>query len=107
MKNTLFSLAPIVALGLALPAQAEVKDSRDNGFTIETTVMAEASPAVVYNQLVKVAGWWDPKHTWSGSARNLKLEPKAGGCFCEKLPDGGSVQHARVIFAQPGKLLRL
>jgi hypothetical protein len=47
------------------------------------------------------------KHTWSGAAGNLKLDPKAGGCFCEKLPDGGSVQHARVIFAQPGKLLRL
>jgi uncharacterized protein YndB with AHSA1/START domain len=57
--------------------------------------------------MTKVAGWWDPKHTWSGSAKNLKLEPRAGGCFCEKLPDGGSVQHARVIFAQPGKLLRL
>ena len=107
MKNTLSSLVPVVALGLALPAQAEVKDTREDGFTIETTVMAEASPAVVYNQLVKVASWWDPKHTWSGSARNLKLEPKAGGCFCEKLADGGSVQHARVIFALPGKLLRL
>ncbi len=69
--------------------------------------MADASPAVVYHKLVKVAGWWDPKHTWSGSARNLKLEPRAGGCFCEKLPNGGSVQHGRVIFAQPGKLLRL
>ena len=107
MKNTLPFLAPLVALGLAFPAGAAVTDTRENGFTIETTVMAEASPAVVYGRLIKVAQWWDPKHTWSGSAANLKLEPKAGGCFCEKLPDGGSVQHGRVIFAQPGKLLRL
>ena len=107
MNRTLLMLTPIVALGLAMPTLAEVKDTRENGFTIEATVMAEASPAVVYSRLVKVAGWWDPKHTWSGSAGNLKLEPKAGGCFCEKLPNGGSVQHARVIFAQPGKLLRL
>jgi uncharacterized protein YndB with AHSA1/START domain len=105
--KTIFSFLPIVALGLAMPVLSGVKDTRESGFTIETTVMAEASPAVVYTRLVKVAAWWDPKHTWSGSASNLKLDPKAGGCFCEKLPGGGSVQHARVIFAQPGKLLRL
>jgi uncharacterized protein YndB with AHSA1/START domain len=107
MKTCLSLIALGAASVLSVPAQAEVKDSRENGFTIEATVMADASPAVVYRQLVKVAGWWDPKHTWSGSARNLKLDARAGGCFCEKLADGGSVQHARVIFAQPGKLLRL
>ena len=107
MKSS-FPLAVLaVAVGLALPVHADVKETRENGFVIEATVMAEASPAAVYRQLVRVAGWWDPKHTWSGSARNLKLDPRAGGCFCEKLADGGSVQHARVIFAQPGKLLRL
>ena len=107
MKNGNLQFALTAALGLAFPVHAEVKETRENGFVIEATVMADATPAAVYRQLVKVAGWWDPKHTWSGSARNLKLEPKAGGCFCEKLADGGSVQHARVIFAQPGKLLRL
>src|SRR6187431_3190970 len=107
MMNTLLSIASILALGLALPTQAEVTDAREDGFTIETTVLADASPAVVYTRLIKVAGWWDPKHTWSGSASNLRLEPKAGGCFCEKLADGGSVQHGRVVFAQPGKMLRL
>ena len=106
MKNTILPLLT-VAFGLASPVQADVKDTRENGFVIESTVMAEAAPAAVYRQLVRVADWWDPKHTWSGSARNLKLEPKAGGCFCEKLTDGGSVQHGRVIFAQPGKVLRL
>jgi uncharacterized protein YndB with AHSA1/START domain len=107
MKERFLLTALTVASGLATPVQADVKDTRENGFVIEATVMADASPAAVYRQLVRVADWWDPKHTWSGSARNLKLEPKAGGCFCEKLADGGSVQHARVIFAQPGKVLRL
>jgi len=106
MKISIFLLV-LAAFGLALPVHADVKETRENGFVIEATVMADARPAEVYRQLVRVADWWDPKHTWSGSARNLKLEPRAGGCFCEKLPDGGSVQHARVIFAQPGKLLRL
>jgi uncharacterized protein YndB with AHSA1/START domain len=107
VKTSLIPLAFAAALGLVAPANAEVKETRENGFVIEATVMADDNPTAVYRQLVRVAGWWDPKHTWSGSARNLKLDPKAGGCFCEKLADGGSVQHARVIFAQPGKLLRL
>lgn len=94
-------------LVIAGAAHAEVQETRENGFVIEATVMAEATPIQVYRKLVRVGDWWDPAHTWSGSARNLKLSPQAGGCFCEKLADGGSVQHGRVIFAQPGKLLRL
>jgi len=107
MKITALLFAVALGLAASTPSRCEVRDTREGGFTIESIVMAEAAPAEVYRQLIKVAGWWDPKHTWSGSARNLKLEPKAGGCFCEKLAEGGSVQHARVIFAQPGKVLRL
>jgi len=101
------TLVVIGALIIASPSVAEVRETQQNGFTIETTVMADASPAAVYRKLVKVAGWWDHAHTWSGSAGNLRLWPEAGGCFCEKLAHNGSVEHARVIFAQPGKMLRL
>jgi uncharacterized protein YndB with AHSA1/START domain len=107
MKTLLLCCALTLGLATAGSSRAEVRDTRENGFVIEASVMAEASPSVVYRQLINVSGWWDPKHTWSGSAGNLNLDPKAGGCFCEKLADGGSVQHGRVIFAQPGKLLRL
>lgn len=86
---------------------AEVAETRENGFVIKATVMAEKAPAAVYRDLTRVALWWDPAHSWSGSAKNLKLDARAGGCFCEKLNDGGSVQHGRVVFAQPGKMLRL
>lgn len=84
-----------------------VQDTRDNGFLIQSVVLVDARPEVVWRALIRVSSWWDPAHTWSGSARNLRLEPRAGGCFCEKLPNGGSVEHARVVFAQPGRLLRL
>jgi uncharacterized protein YndB with AHSA1/START domain len=96
-----------IAIGLTGVARAEVRETRENGFVIESVVTADAAAASVYRDLIRIALWWDPAHTWSGSAKNLKLEPKAGGCFCEKLPDGGSVQHGRVIFAQPGKQLRI
>jgi uncharacterized protein YndB with AHSA1/START domain len=101
---------PLVTLSLLLSAsaaEAEVSETRENAFVIQSIVMADNPPAKVYRDLVRVAQWWDPAHTWSGSAKNLRLEPRAGGCFCEKLPEGGSVQHGRVLFAQPGKLLRL
>jgi hypothetical protein len=35
------------------------------------------------------------------------LEARAGGCWCETLPNGGSVEHLRVVFVSPGKTLRL
>ena len=42
---------------------------------------------------------------FSKSAANLTLDAKAGGCWCETLPDGGSVEHLVVVFADPGKTL--
>ncbi|MEO8017897.1 MAG: SRPBCC domain-containing protein [Pseudomonadota bacterium] len=99
----------IVAFSTAVAgiARAEVLEVHETSFVVEAVVMAEAAPAAVYRSLVRVSQWWDPKHTWSGSAKNLKLEPKAGGCFCEALAGGGSVQHGRVVFAQPGRQLRI
>jgi hypothetical protein len=35
------------------------------------------------------------------------MELRAGGCFCERLKDGGSVQHLQVVYAAPGQGLRL
>jgi uncharacterized protein YndB with AHSA1/START domain len=67
-----------------------------------------APPAKVYAALTDgVGGWWDPAHTFSHNSRNLSLDAKPGGCFCERLPDGGGVQHMSVVYASPGKLLRL
>ena len=51
--------------------------------------------------------WWSGVHSYSGDAANMTLEAIAGGCWCEKLPAGGSVQHMRVLAAIPGTLLRL
>ena len=42
-----------------------------------------------------------------GDSKNLSLDATAGGCFCETLPDGGSVEHLRVVYVEPGKTLRL
>ena len=65
-----------------------------------------ATPANAYVAIVQPQHWWNPEHTWSGKSANLSLKPEAGGCFCERWPEG-SAEHGRVVMAMPGKLLRL
>jgi uncharacterized protein YndB with AHSA1/START domain len=101
----LFGLA-LTCLGANL-ASGAVTETHADGFAMESTATTRATPAAVYAALGKPGAWWHPEHTWSGSARNMSLQLQAGGCFCEKLAGGGSVQHGRVIFAQPGSQLRL
>ena len=104
MKNVANSLALLV---LCTAAHADVRETHDNSFVIESSLTTGASPRATYAAIGKVAAWWDSGHTWSGSAKNLSLQMRAGGCFCEKLAAGGSVQHGRVVYADPGKLLRI
>jgi uncharacterized protein YndB with AHSA1/START domain len=94
---------------LALPwAHAEVADSSANGFTVKVTLNVQASPNDVYRKLVRNVGdWWDSSHTFSGNSHNLTIDEKPGGCFCEKLPDGGGVRHMEVAYFAPGKQLVL
>jgi hypothetical protein len=90
------------------PLRAEVKDSSAVGFTIQDSVIIAAKPNDVYHSLVAEVGWWwDSAHTFSGDASNLSIDDRAGGCFCEKLENGGSVRHLEVVFAEPGKTLRM
>lgn len=89
-------------------AAGEVLDASDSGFTVRTVVTVSATPEKAYAALTESVGrWWDPAHTFSGDAANLSIEAKAQGCFCERLTGGGSVRHLTVVFASPGKLLRL
>jgi uncharacterized protein YndB with AHSA1/START domain len=79
-----------------------------NGFLVKFDVSVNAPAAKVYDALVgQVGSWWDPQHTYSGDAKNLSLDARPGGCFCEKLPNGGGIEHARVIYVAPREVLRL
>ena len=107
MRSILASLA-ILAAVLASPARGEVVESTDSGFLVRHTAGITGSAAKVYTALTEgVGNWWDKAHTWSGDSHNLTLSPTPGGCFCERLSDGGGVQHMTVVYASPGKLLRL
>lgn len=95
------------ALAGAVPAQAEVVQSSAAGFVVQGAGTTTASAEEAWYFLVEPAGWWNGEHSWSGDAANLRLDPAAGGCFCEDLPQGGSVEHMRVIYAAPGEKLRM
>lgn len=95
---------------LAAPAlaAAEVKSSSPAGFEVESKATVAAAPAEVYARLGRVGDWWSSAHTYSGKAANMSLALKAGGCFCEVMPEGGgTIEHGRVIYAMPGATLRL
>ena len=86
---------------------AEVLGVAGNGFEVRETAHTAASPDKVYAALLLPARWWSSNHTFSGNAANLTWDARAGGCWCETLPNCGSVEHLRVVYVSPGKALRL
>jgi hypothetical protein len=120
MKHFASALALLAIGGLAMglapvPANAKVAQVAANGFVIRHLVEVPSSVEETWAVLVKPAVWWDADHTWSGNAANLTLDARAGGCFCEILPDKaspkapprGSVEHMRVIYVERPRALRM
>jgi len=95
----------LAAIAILAPyVNAEVVDSAAGGFTLKTSLVIQAMPEEVYRQLVRnVGNWWNPEHTYSHDSHNLSIEEKAMGCFCEKLPNQGSVRHMEIVYLDPGK----
>ena len=106
MKTTMIA-AGAFALLAAGAARAEVVDAQPHGFEVRHEVVIAAPASAVWATLVQPLKWWSSAHTWSGSAANLSLGAASGGCFCEKLPNGGSVLHLTTVYAAPGQRLVL
>ena len=91
------------ALFLGAPAGAEVVSASANGFHLRHEVQLVAPPARAFDSFRQIGSWWDKGHTYSGDSANLSLALSPGGCFCERLPGGGGVEHMRVAYVDPGK----
>lgn len=103
-RIALFGIALLVAVG----ATGEVANVGAGGFAVQHVVAIKAAPEKVYGALTReIGGWWNPDHTYSRDSKNLSIDARPGGCFCEKLPNGGGVQHMTVVFAAPGRTLRM
>ena len=114
MKYLIFTAALFAAT--ASPAFAEVKSASETGFNIIHIATVDATPEEIWKRLLAPKDYWNKAHSWSGSSAGFYIDAQANGCFCElfqepdangKLKTVGSVEHMRVIFAQPGKVLRM
>eukprot|EP01039_Chlorochromonas_danica_P014929 gene14929-17493_t len=104
MSRTL--LLTLAACALSCAAAAEVVDSQPDGFTIKETATVAAPPAKVWAMLIRPSAGWSSDPTYSHDARNLSLDPRAGGAWLEALP-GGGVRHMEVVYINPPSALRL
>jgi len=104
-----FAAGAVLALAVIYSERtaAEITDASAGGFTVRETAHIDAGADKVYAALTQPQHWWSSHHTFSGDAANLSFDARAGGCWCETLPGGGSVLHMTVVDVVPGKVLRL
>jgi hypothetical protein len=105
-----------LASGAAMPLGAEVTKTHPSGFVVRHEAIVEADAKQTWLALINPDRWWRSEHTWSGDSANLTLTPRAGGCFCERIPEvdepdrftlEGSVEHMRIVQAYPERALRM
>lgn len=101
MRHACLGLAGLL---MATPSVAQ----EPTGFSVKHEVTIAAAPGKVYTASIKQVGkWWNPEHTFTGDSKNLSIDARPGGCFCETFPKGGGIEHMRVIYVSPGKVLRM
>ncbi len=108
MRIRIQFLAALLLCLLPAMSTADVARLTSSGFLIKHEIEVAAAPAKVFDSLVKQVGsWWNPEHTYSGAAKNLSIEARPGGCFCERLRNGGGVEHMRIVFVAPDEMIRM
>lgn len=113
--KTVASAFALALAATAVPAAAKVTEVSERGFVIRYLAEVPADAGTAWDMLLKPSEWWDSKHTWSGDAANLSLDPRAGGCFCEVLRDAkskkgaprGGVEHMRIVYIENDRALRM
>lgn len=79
-----------------LLAAAEVVSATPSAFVLHAEAEVATPVDRAFVAVTRVDRWWSSSHTYSGDARRLHLDPRAGGCWCERW-DGGSVKHLEVV----------
>lgn len=100
------SVGMLGALATA-PVSADVVQATPAGFEIAHSVTVAKPIEQVWQTLRSPQKWWDKEHTYSGDSANLYLDAQATGCFCEKLPGKGSVEHGHIVYVEAPRALRL
>ncbi|MEO8175931.1 MAG: SRPBCC domain-containing protein [Sphingomicrobium sp.] len=98
------------AIALALvtvsaAAPAEVVGSAPNGFEVRHVVQIVLPPERTFDAFTHISQWWNKEHTYTQDSANLSLSTTPGGCFCERFPTGGGIEHMHVVYVEPGERL--
>lgn len=93
-------------LALPISAQAELIGLDDYGFEVKIEHKVAVSNAKAYQQFLNVGQWWNGEHTWFGQSKNLSIDPRAGGCFCE-IDGNKQAMHMQVSYVDPNNELRM
>jgi hypothetical protein len=86
-------------VSFAPPSFAEVQSVSPSSFVVSAEADVDATPAEAWRALTRIERWWNSDHTYSGDSQRLSLDPRAGGCWCERWGNGQSVEHGRVVLA--------
>jgi uncharacterized protein YndB with AHSA1/START domain len=98
-------IVAIIALAAAPAAAAKVVSQAPNGFSVTHDATVAMEPHAAYDRFLAIGTWWSKAHTFSRDPKNISIEAKSGGCWCEALKDGGFVRHMEVASAAPGERL--
>lgn len=101
------AFAALMSAAAPALALADVLEVTASGFLIRHDVTVSGTPEVSWKALLDIGSWWNSDHTYSGNSTNLSIDARPGGCFCEKLTNGGGVSHMMVVFVSPNTVLRM
>lgn len=91
------TMAAVLLFAASAPAAAEVQTASPGAFVLRAETVLAAPAAQTWRAVPHIEQWWSPAHTYSGDASNLRLDLRAGGCWCERWGRGQSVEHGRVL----------
>ena len=94
-------LFTVLSLFCAIPAHAKIVSQSATGFSLTFQADVPGDTQSAYGKFVSIASWWDASHSHSGDSKNLAMDVKNGGCWCETLPNGGFVRHMEIVHAAP------
>jgi uncharacterized protein YndB with AHSA1/START domain len=107
-QSTAVALAGLITWMAPPPATGEVLHVNETAFSVRHEAEISVASETAFKAITgRISEWWSADHSWSGNAANLYFKTGVGGCFCEKLPDGGGVEHLRVIYYRPNREIRL
>lgn len=103
----LLPLACLLTLPLlAITAQAAVTHADAASLQIEHRIIVHTDAPTSFEGLRHIERWWSGEHTYSGDASRLKLDARAGGCWCEVWAEG-EIEHGRVLYLKRDAQLRI